>query len=100
MYMYFMTLSKQMGKSESDACLYCKEIDTQLHTLLNCPSTIQLWSNVEKWVRKDIQPHYKMCDWDKVFGNPKSSFIINAIISNTKKVIYMNRVTGKKMHVN
>ena len=41
-----------------------------------------------------------MCDWDKVFGNPKSSFIINAIILNTKKVIYMNRQTGKEMHVN
>ena len=25
-----------------------------------------------------------MCDWDKVYGNPKSSFIINAIILNTK----------------
>ena len=73
------TLLKKMGKSESDACLYCKEIDTQVHTLLYCISTIQLWSNVEKWVRKDIQSHYKMCDWDKVFGNPKSSFIINAI---------------------
>ena len=41
-----------------------------------------------------------MIDWDKVFGNPKSSFIINAIVLNTKKVIYMNRQTGKEMHVN
>ena len=47
-----------------------------------------------------IQPHYKMCDWDKVFGNPKSSFMINAIIYNTKKVIYMNRQNSKEMHVN
>ena len=35
-----------------------------------------------------------------VIGNPKSSFIINTIILNTKKVIYMNRQTGKEMHVN
>ena len=41
-----------------------------------------------------------MCDWDKVFSNPKSTFIINAIILNTKKVILMNRQTGKEMHVN
>ena len=41
-----------------------------------------------------------MCDWDKVFGNRKSSFLINAIILNTKKVIYMDRQTGKDMHVN
>ena len=39
-----------------------------------------------------------MCNWDKVFGNHKSSFIINVIL-NTKKVIYMNRQTGKEMHV-
>ena len=78
-------LLKKMGKSESESCLYYKERDTQVHALLYCPSTIQLWSNVEKWVRNDIQPHYKMCDWDKVFGNPMSSFITNAIILNTKK---------------
>ena len=36
----------------------------------------------------------------KGLRNPKSSFIINAIIFNTKKVIYMNRQTGKEMHVN
>ena len=88
------TLLKKMGKSESDACLHGKEIDTQVHALLYNPSTIQLWRNGERWVRKDIQLHYKMCDWDKVFGNPKSSFIINPIILNTKKVIYMNRQTG------
>ena len=35
-----------------------------------------------------------------MFGNPKSSFIINIIIIKTKKVIYMNRKTGKEMHVN
>ena len=51
-------------------------------------------------MRKDIQPHYTMCDWDKVFGNPNSSFIIHVIIFNTKKVIYMNRRTGKEMHAN
>ena len=27
-------------------------------------------SNVEKWVRNDIQPYYKMSDWDKVFAIP------------------------------
>ena len=36
-----------------------------------------------------------MCDWDKVFGSPS----FNAIILNTKKVIYMNRQTGKEMHI-
>ena len=41
-----------MSKSEAESCRYCKEIDTRVH------ATIQLWSNVEKWVRKDIQPHY------------------------------------------
>ena len=76
------------------------EKDTHVHALLYCPSTIQLWSNVEKWVRKDIQSHYKMCDWDKVFGNPKSSFIIKVTIFNTKKRIYMNRQIGKQMHFN
>ena len=35
-----------------------------------------------------------------VFGNPKSSFIMNAIILNTKKDICMNRQTGKEMHAN
>ena len=38
-----------------------------------------------------------MCDWDKVFGNPKSCFIINVIILNTKKAINMNRQMGRAM---
>ena len=75
----------KMGKSESESCLNCKERDTQVHALLNCPSAIQRPSDVENWVRNDIHPHYKMCDWDKVFGNPKSSLMINAIILNTKQ---------------
>ena len=55
---------------------------------------------LKKGGERIFNPDYKMCDRDKVFGNPKSSFIINAIILNTKKVIYMNRQTGKEMHVN
>ena len=82
------TLLKKMAKSESTSC-----------ALLYCHSIIQVWGNVETWVRKYIKPYYKMSDWDTVFGNPKSSFIINAIIFNTKKVIYMNRQTGKEMLV-
>ena len=37
---------------------------------------------------------------DKVFGNLKSSFIINPIILNkVKEVIYMNRRTDKELHL-
>ena len=59
-----------MGKSESESCLYCEEKDTQVPALVYSPSTVQLWSNVGKWMRKYIQLHDEMCDWDKVFGNP------------------------------
>ena len=46
------TLLRKMGKSESESCLYSsKERDTQVHALLYCSSIIQLWSNVETWVR-------------------------------------------------
>ena len=76
-----------MDISES-YCLYCKAKDTHVHILLYCPSTIQLWSNVEKWMRKYVQPHFKMCDWDKVFGNAESPFIINVIILNTQTKQY------------
>ena len=41
-----------------------------------------------------------MCNWNIGFSKPKSSFIVNAIILNTKKVINMNKQTGKEMHVN
>ena len=34
-----------------------------------------------------------------LLDNPKPSFIINAVIHNTKKVIYMNRQTDKEMPV-
>ena len=47
-------------------------------------SILTFWQVWQSRVGNDIQPHYKMSDWDKVFGNPKSSFIINVIILNTK----------------
>ena len=37
-------------------------------------------SNVEHSVGKDIQPRFRMCDWDQVFGNLRSSFKINVVI--------------------
>ena len=77
--------------------VFTVKIDTQVHTLLYCPSTIQLWSKV---LRKGTRPHYKLCDWDKVFGNLESSFMIHVIILSKIKVIYINRETGKEMHVN
>ena len=39
----------------------------------------------KNWWEKILNLITKMCDWDKMFGNPKSSFILNAIILNTKK---------------
>ena len=93
------TLLMKMGESESESSLCYKEKDKQIRVSLCCPSTIHLWSNIDKWVRKDIQPRYKMCDWDKVLGNPKSSFHNKYHYSKHKNDIYLNRQTGKEMHV-
>ena len=87
------TLSLKMGKSEYVSCLYCKEKDTQVHALLYCPSTIQFWSNAEKWLRNGIQPYYKMSDWDKV----QVILLNECYYSLHKIIIYMNRQTGKEM---
>ena len=74
------TLLHNMGKSESESFLYCKEIETQVDELLYVlRSTIHYWNIVDKWMRKNIQPHYKMRDWDKVFANSQSSFTINVV---------------------
>ena len=59
-----------------------------------------LWptsGQVQKWSGKDIQPLCAMGELNKVFGNPKSPYIINVLI--LEKVIYMSRQTGREMHV-
>ena len=40
------------GKSESDSCLYCKEIDTHEHELLYCPSFNSgiMWMNEKRYL--------------------------------------------------
>ena len=56
---------------------------------------------------------YELNEWEMIFnlitkcvtkwlqnGDPKSSFIINVIILNRKRVMYMHRQTSKEMHVN
>ena len=69
-----------MGKLEFESCLFCKEIDTQVYGLLYYPSTMQLWNYVENRREKISNLITKTCDWDKVFGNPKSSIITNDIV--------------------
>ena len=46
----------------------------------------------------DNQPLYAMGEFDKIFGYRKSPYIINAVIMNTKKIIYMNRQTDRYAH--
>ena len=70
---------------------------TKLH--INCPFVINLWKQIEKWLQLNIRNKIKLDDVDKIFGRNSDQLIDKTLIS-TKIVIYNNRKTGKRHHVN
>ena len=81
-------------------CKTClTEIDTLRHMFLECHTTINLWKQVEFWVKTVTSNSLKLTDFDKIFGFQQRDKTINRIILITKIVIYKNRISGKAHNI-
>ena len=58
---------------------------------------VELWKQVEKWVRQKISPNVKFSDLPQIFGQQSGEPIINTVTMNTKMVIYNNQKIGKNI---
>ena len=89
-----------MGISDLNLCKNCEqEIDTLKHAFLECQSSVEIWIQVEKWLKSKISPSFKLPDIEKIFGYQTKNEIIDKVILNTKLTIYNNRKDGKSHHI-
>ena len=89
-----------MGISDTKMCKNClTEIDTLRHMFLECHATIDLWKQVEFWVKVVTSKTLKLTDFDKTFGFQQRDTTIDRIILITKIVIYKNSISGKAHNI-
>ena len=41
-------------------CFHCREVETIVHTFLECSHVINIWRQAEIWIRKHIDKHAKL----------------------------------------
>ena len=90
---------KKMKITDSELCLFCKEIETIEHAYLECRNSSNLWSNTVSWVREIHDPHFMISDIEKMVGSTINNHIVNLITISVKDVIYQKRKTGNIMNV-
>ena len=79
-----------MDISTRPNCLFCDELETIEHVYLECPNVIGLWQETENWVKRLQNPHFKISDNEKFFGDKYNDLLKHIIIISTKDVIYKN----------
>ena len=65
-------------------CLHCREVETIVHTFLECSHVANLWRQVEIWIRKHIDKHAKLSNVEKIFGVQANNLAVNVIMMAKK----------------
>ena len=93
---YTNDLLLKCGISDTDICSQCKtDKDNNSHMLLYCTLSIVLWDQVENWTRNLGMENYNLSARRKNLGDLENQNVINIIILNTKKIIYLAKLEGK-----
>ena len=80
----------------TDVCSQCKTVkDSNSHMLLYCTLSSNLWDHVEGWIQDLGMENYHLTARRKILGDLDNQSIINIIILNTKKIIYLAKLEGK-----
>jgi hypothetical protein len=89
---------KRIGKSETDKCPYCNELDDIIHFLVECPETSSTWKQLERWwngmTNQDIVIEEKDIIMGTVNNQPKHDQLSQIILA-TKWQIYANKLMGQ-----
>ena len=93
-------LLHKMKIVESPYCLFCNHIETIEHIYLECPNAINIWYEVENWIRSIQYPHFKISDTEKIFGEKYNNQLKQLVITSTKDIIYFKRKTGDSVYLN
>ena len=86
----------KMKISDTEICSMCQEKqDTIKHAFLECQTTVNLWTQVEQWIRTITSKSVKITYIEKIFGYQTNDEVIDKIILAAKIVIHKNRMSNK-----
>ena len=86
----------RMNLIDSNICKMCQtEVETIMHTFIDCVHVTDLWKQIEKWLRNILNEKVKLDDIDIIFVKNKGKEIVNKTILFTKIAIFNNRKTGR-----
>ena len=92
-----------MGIKENkcSSCPHCTEqIETIEHAFIYCNIAVNIWKEIENWLRVHVDGHISITDVDKICGIDQEENIVYKMIMATKKVIYRNRQVNTKYSIN
>jgi hypothetical protein len=93
-------LSK-IGKSETNRCSYCNQLDDIMHYLSNCPATAMLWQQLGRWWSNLTGQQIVLTERDIIIGlDPRRErlemeYQLNTIILAAKWKVHANKQMGQ-----
>jgi hypothetical protein len=92
----------RIGKSDSDKCSFCNELDDIVHYMVECPEVMEIWNHLCRWWEEFSGRNIVLTGRDIIVGleareNKLSmKYQLNTIILVTKWKIYANKQLGQK----
>ena len=93
---------KIWGKSETDLCKVCNQIENIEHVIYDCPKTLALRNTLQLWWKSVFHFTIMLSTLEIIFGipnenNDNSINVYNYIILYTKYYIYTQQKNKKKI---
>ena len=91
------SLLYKMKISESPLCLFCKELESLPHMLVDCPQICDFWNSVLLvWIKQNNE-NYLFDEFSIMYGyhpeNPHT-FIFNYFILLSKRHVFLSKIDG------
>jgi hypothetical protein len=95
---------KIWGKSNSNLCKVCQEIETIEHFIYHCPKALALWEAVQKWWKTTFDFSINISVLEIIFGLPNENndnhiLLYNYVILYTKYYIYQNKKKDEQLYL-
>jgi hypothetical protein len=95
---------KMWGKSDTDLCTACSQVETIEHFIYECPKTLTLWNAIQLWWKAIFQFSIKLSVLEIIFGIPNENKdntinIYNYVILHAKYYIYISKKQQKELYM-
>jgi hypothetical protein len=95
---------KIWGKSTTDKCNACSQVDTIEHFMYQCPKTLCLWKSIQQWWKNIFHFTIKLSLLEIIFGIPNeikdhTVTIYNYVLLHAKYYIYVTKKKQEELNL-